>query len=113
MAFSSSKSTSSQRPGQLGLPYAGGPEKDEAADRAGGVLQPGASTDYRIRHSSDGFVLTYHAQMQVFFQAALVLLSLSLLESVAPGSRSHRLTTARYVILRHFFLQQARLTLFL
>ena len=53
-----------QRPGQLGLADAGGPEEQERADRAVGVLQAGARAAQRVGHGLHRLVLADHALVQ-------------------------------------------------
>jgi hypothetical protein len=53
--------------GQLGLPDAGRPEEDEAADRAVGRLQPGARAADGARQRRDRRVLADHAAVQLLF----------------------------------------------
>ncbi len=54
---------------QLGLTNAGRAQEDERADRAVGVLQPGASAAHRVRYHTYRIVLPDHAIVQTFFHA--------------------------------------------
>ncbi len=56
-----------QRLGQLGLANAGGANKDERANRAARVFQPGARAADRIGDGVDGFFLTDDALVQAVF----------------------------------------------
>ena len=51
--------------GELGLAYARGPQENEAADRAVGILQARAGAANGIRHRGDRRVLSDHALVEV------------------------------------------------
>ena len=53
-----------ERAGQLGLADAGRPQEQEAAERAVGILQPGARAPDRVRDGVDGLVLADHALVE-------------------------------------------------
>ncbi len=75
-----------ERAGELGLADAGRAEEDERADRAIGVLQPGARATERVRDGLDRLVLADHALVQPFLHVDQ-LLGLALEQ---PGDRDTR-----------------------
>ena len=58
-----------ERAGELGLPHAGRAEEDERADRAAGILQPGARAAQRVRNGGDGLLLADHPLVQALLHA--------------------------------------------
>ena len=58
-----------QRAGQLGLADAGGAAENERADRALGILEPGAAPPDGPRHRPDGLVLAHHGEVDLVLHA--------------------------------------------
>ncbi len=95
-----------QRPGQLGLADAGGPEEDEAADGPVGILQAGAGPHDRLGHRLDRLVLADDAPVQGLLEMQQ-LLHLAL-EQLAHRDAGPAADDLGDVFLVHFLFQQPR-----
>ena len=73
--------------GQLGLPHAGGPQEDKAADGPVRVLEGGPRPPYGVGYGPDRRVLSYHPLVQPLLHVQ-ELLRLALQQTVDGGYRS-------------------------
>ena len=92
-----------QRPGQLGLSHAGGPQEEERADGPVGIAEARARAAHGVGHRPDRLVLPHHAPSQPLLHAD-ELLDLALEEAGDRDARplGHGLGD---VLLVHLFLQ--------
>ena len=58
---------------ELCLAHAGGPQEDEGADWASGVLDAGARADHRVGNQVDGLILSYHTLVEYLVQSEQLL----------------------------------------
>ena len=98
-----------QRAGQLGLPHASRPEKDERADRPVRVLQAGTRAAKGVRHRLDRFVLADDAQVQTLLHVDQ-LLGLAL-EQAVDGNPGPARDDGGDVVLVHLLLDHQVLRL--
>src|SRR4051794_64416 len=81
-----------ERSRQLGLADAGGADEHEGADRAVGVLEPGARAAQRVGHGLDSLVLPDHAVVQALLHVDQLLdLALEQLRDRDAGPLGHDL----------------------
>ena len=65
--FFAAKKETGQRFGEFGLAYAGGPQENEGADGALGILEAGAGAAHSFGNGFDGFVLPNDGLVHLFF----------------------------------------------
>ncbi|SPE30427.1 conserved hypothetical protein [Candidatus Sulfopaludibacter sp. SbA6] len=100
-----------QRARQFGLAHAGGPEKDEAADRPVGIVQARPRANHGFRHRRHRLILPHHPLVKLGFQVQqLVHLAFQQLGHGNPGPAAHHFGD---ILLVHLFLDEPGLSLLL